>query len=316
MVNLFLKLIDFSYIYVIIFSTKKENFMKKHYFNTFEFRYALDLMEKNPEIAKLKFEEYIKNYPYDYSAYTYYITCLIILGNLEEAKRNLEYFKRNNYIKMNSKYVFNKIKHLQNNMIFCCVKLLCYQHKYDQLYQFCLDNFSIIDKLGLSSVFFYCKNKLNLIDTSSRIGERYLHRQMIEYKESDFLDHIKKHLSNFNKDCDNPNTSIFAHDFPINEVIIEIKNFIPSSKRLFAGFYDDTYCFRYDYCGKEKNKYTNYFKVICLHDTNNIITMCPSLNCENLPYIDLNYLKQNINEENTKVKKKSQIDKFNQRYKL
>ena len=44
--------------------------------------------------------------------------------------------------------------------------------------------------------------------------------------------------------------------------------------------------------------------------------MYPSLNCENLPYIDLNYLKQNINEENTKVKKISQIDKFNQRYKL
>lgn len=290
--------------------------MKNKYFNTFEFRSALDLLEKNPEVSKLKFEQYIKDYPYDYSAYTYYITCLITLGNLEEAENNIEYLKKIDYTNINSKDEFNKSKHLQNNIVFSYVKLLCYQHKYDELYKLCLDNFSIINNIGLSSVFFYCKKKLNMIDNGSRIGEKYLHRQMIDYKESDFLEHIKKHLPNFNKDLSSPNPSIFAYNFPINEIIEAIKNFIPSSKRLFTGFYDDTYFFRYDYCGKENNKYTNYFKVICLHDTSNIITMCPSLNCENLPYIDLNYLKQNINEENTKVKKRSQIDKFNQRYKL
>lgn len=290
--------------------------MKDKYFNTFEFKSAVELLKKNPLLSKFKFEEYLKKYPYDYSAYTYYISCLIMLGNLEEAKKHFNYLKKQTYMDNDLSYEIKKLKYLNNNIIFTYVKLLCYQHKYDELYKFCLDNFSVIEKLGLSSVFFYCKNKLNMIDNSARYGEKYLHRQIIDYKESDFLDHIKEHLQNFNKDLDIPNSAIFSYDFPISKIIENIKNYIPSSKRLFVGFYDDTYCFKYDYCGKENNKNTNYFKVICFHDTNNIITMYPCLNCENLPYIDLNYLKQNINEENTKVKKISQIDKFNKRYKL
>ena len=41
--------------------------------------------------------------------------------------------------------------------------------------------------------------------------------------------------------------------------------------------------------------------------------MYPADDCENLPYTDLNYLNEEIT--NPKVKRLSQIDKFNQRYK-
>lgn len=290
--------------------------MKNKYFNTFEFKSAIELLEKNPELSKLKFEEYLKKYPSDYSAYTYYVSCLITLGYFEEAEKHFEYLKKQNFIDNILNCELKKVKLLQNNIVFSYIKLLCYQHKYEEMYHFCLENFSIVENIGLSSAFFYCKKKLNMIDNSLRYGEKYLYRQIIDYKESDFIDHIKKHLQNFNKDLDNPNYTIFSYDFPIREIIETIKNFMPSYKRLFVGFYDDTYVFKYDCCGRVNNKTTNYFKVICFHDTSNIITMYPCLNCENLPYIDLNYLKQNINEENMKVKKRSQIDKFNQRYKL
>ena len=57
----------------------------------------------------------------------------------------------------------------------------------------------------------------------------------------------------------------------------------------------------------------DYFKVFCFNDNNNnIISMCPSNHCECLPYVDLNYLKEN---DKPKVKTISQIEKFNRRYK-
>ena len=45
--------------------------------------------------------------------------------------------------------------------------------------------------------------------------------------------------------------------------------------------------------------------------------MCPVEDNLNIPYIDLNYLNQEKNQETTttKVKRLSQIEKFNQRYK-
>lgn len=290
--------------------------MKDKYFNKFEFKLAVELLEKNPELSRIKFEEYLKKFPYDYTAYTYYISCLITLGNLDEAENYLNYLKNISYIDNNFKSKTNKMSYLNKNLLFAYIKLLCYQHKYEELYSICIENISLIEDMNLTSVFFYCKEKLNMIDKNSRSGKKYIHKQMIDYQERDFFDHIKKHLANFNKDLSCPNPSIFACDFPITTVIENIKKLIPSSKRIFSGFYDDTYFFKYDCCGKENNKYTNYIKVVCFHDTNNIITMCPALNCENLPYVDLNYLVQNQSSETAKSRKISQIDKFNKRYNL
>ena len=39
--------------------------------------------------------------------------------------------------------------------------------------------------------------------------------------------------------------------------------------------------------------------------------MCPCENADNFPYVDLNYLRK---EDNVKVKKISQIEKFRKRY--
>ena len=58
----------------------------------------------------------------------------------------------------------------------------------------------------------------------------------------------------------------------------------------------------------------NYFQVVTLHGTNNIITMYPATSCEYLSYIDLNYLKKD--KKNAKTKTRSQIEKFNARYNI
>ena len=48
--------------------------MKEMYFNEFECKDALDYIDKNPAVAKVKLEDYIKKYPTDFSTYPYYTT--------------------------------------------------------------------------------------------------------------------------------------------------------------------------------------------------------------------------------------------------
>ena len=52
-------------------------------------------------------------------------------------------------------------------------------------------------------------------------------------------------------------------------------------------------------------------------DTDHFITMCPADGFENCPYVDLNYLKEEINDKTySKVKQKSRTEIFNERYGL
>ena len=80
---------------------------------------------------------------------------------------------------------------------------------------------------------------------------------------------------------------------------------------LYSGFFTSVYVFKYDNCGYDTEQAVNYFKVVCFNNSKNFITMCPSADCENLPYTDLNYLK----DKKINIKRLSQVDKFNQKYK-
>ena len=71
------------------------------------------------------------------------------------------------------------------------------------------------------------------------------------------------------------------------------------------------YVFRYDECGTSKKGPVDYIKVFTFNDTNDFITMYPCKDVERLSYVDLNYMRK-VN--NTKVKRRSQIDKFNKRF--
>jgi hypothetical protein len=139
--------------------------------------------------------------------------------------------------------------------------------------------------------------------------------QAYNYNEELFKEHIKKHQKLYNTDQDNSNEYIFENDFPIEKIINEVKKYIPSDKKICPGYFDNTYFFKYDKCGKVKNTWTNIFTVVCFPNTNNIITMCPVSGYERLPYVNLNYLKD-YEEEKTNVKRLSQIDKFNMRYNI
>lgn len=286
--------------------------MKNQYFNKWEFKKALTIYHIDPIECKNRFEEYLRKYPKDYSTYPYYVGVLIQLGEFDKAENILNYvidIFNNSDNFPNQK---DKIKIFQENIFYSKLKLLSYREKYSELYEFCINNPALIKKLSLDSVEFYAKVKNNKIDTTSRDNVSYSLRQMIQYDENEFLNHIKKHLSDYIYDIENPNKNLFAAGFPFEKVINETKKYIPSKKCLFPGIFENVYVFKYTNCGKDNNKTVDFFKVICFHNTQNYITMVPCAECENLPYVDLDYL---INTNDIpKIKTLSQIDKFNKRY--
>jgi len=287
--------------------------MEAKYFNSWEFKQALDLTETDPLYARVLYEQYVKKYPRDYSAYLYYCSLLITLGELDLAEKMLNYIK----IEFNTDKAFkqfDKKNDTYKTYIFTKLKLLSYQGKYEELYNCCMQNIKEIKIRNMNSVLFYAMKQTGRLNPDKRDENSYLFKQLVRYEETDFLNHIKKHLAEYNENIENPNSNIFVPGFPIEKVIEEVKKHIPNEKRLYWGFYDDIYCFKYDGCGRQNSKLVNYFKVICVHDTKEFITMCPVVGSENFPHIDLNYMKEE--SEGPKVKRLSQIDKFNKKYNI
>lgn len=288
--------------------------MRKDYYNKLEFKKAIDFIEINPLESKLRFEAYINKYPEDYYAYVYYIGVLITLKEFDKAEDmfnelNLK-FNRNGHFCNQTE----KLKLLKHNIAFVKLRLLVNQGKYKEAIDFINKPFQFTSDVDLNSVTLYCNKKLGKNSIQNRESNSYLIRQIKEYKESDFKDHIKKHTDYFNINAENPNESIFNSKFPIKNISEEIKKYIPfSDKKICPGFYEDVYIFKYNECGRANGKLVDYFKVICFNNTQEFITMYPSNNCENLPIIDINYLNTN---NKPKIKRISQIEKFNKKYKL
>lgn len=288
--------------------------MKKDYFNKLEFKKAISIIEVNPLESKLRFEAYINNYPEDYYAYVYYIGTLITLKEFDKAEDMFNElntkFKRNGHFCNQTE----KLKLLKQSISFAKLRLLVSQGKYEEAINLFYEPFNFSNDIDLNSVIYYCNKQLGKTIIQNRESKSYLIRQIMEYKESDFKDHIKKHSDDFNINSENPNGSIFNPDFPIKNIIEEIKKYIPScDKKICPGFYEDVYIFKYDECGRDNGKLVDYFKVICFNNTQEFITMYPVDKCENLPIIDINYLNTNNKQ---KVKRMSQIERFNKKYKL
>ena len=285
------------------------------YFDEWKLNRAASYINTNPLVAKLRFEQYLKDYPKDYLTQIYYAAVLITLGEFNEAENILNHveFLFNSDKQMANKASKETLKKVKDNIITSKMRLLSYQEKYNELHEYIQKYFYEIKSMGfaINPLLYYGRKKLGQIDENKREQHTYIFRQIIRYEEKDFLEHIKKHLSEYTDNTINPDISVFKKDFPLDIVIEEIKKHIPSDIRLYPNLYSDAYVFRYDNCGKTKNEEVHYFKVACFHNTNEIITIFPEKDCENLPYIDLNYL--NVNNK-PKTKTLSQIDKFNKRY--
>lgn len=275
-------------------------------YDYYEFQRILEYRKNNPIEAQIKLYNYINKYPKDYIAYPFYASALIITEQYEEAKKIIDYSE----ILLSKVKDKNKKIQLYESTVLAKFKYLYYQGQYEELYQLCIQNYDLIKTKNLISLYLSCLKKLNL-----PIGEiddnMYLLNQAADYSEDRFYENLKKFLDTECDDIEKNTIRIFSSTFPHKQIIEEIKKIIPSKERICPGFYEDIYTFKYDECGRVNNKSVDYFKIVCFHDTQEIITMVPIDNPGNLPIIDLNYLQQ----KKPVVKILSQIDKFNRRYK-
>ena len=293
-------------------NVKPEDREKKLYFNKHEFIKLSEQSKKDPFGAIEGYQEYLEKYPDDNSARTDYASNLIAIGRFEEAEEELN--KINYYLKTKSIYSFSedRAKALSHNLKLCILKLFVYQDKMDEALDLFYSNLEEFSYMG-KEIFFFFRKMRGTIDPRRREPNSYMFRQIVEYKEEDFIDHIKKHLADYNENDRNISVSYFNPEFPIDRAIIEVKKYIPSDKKLCMGYIENRYVFKYDQCGRDNNKLVDYFKIYTFNNTQNFITMCPSTDCELFPCIDLNYLKEKEDSKSL-VKRPSQIDKFNQRY--
>ena len=284
--------------------------MKNKFFDNYEFEKIINIAKINPYEAKIIYEKYKEKYPNDYSALLFYASLLITLRKLTEAEKIIN--RVSILLNRDGNFKSNHEKYLKSNdnFIFCKIKLLMYQEKYAEAYDICIKGFKI-KNINIIRVRKFLENRLGIYNNVKK-GDSYLYRQISNYNEEDFINHIEKHESDYNLEKDNRNENIFSYELDIRKIINEIKKYIPSDKGLYEGLFEDSYYFKYDECGREKNKLVNYIKVVCFHNTDNFITIVPVSQGEYFPYIDLNYMKEK--EENNKVKKVSQIEKFYHRY--
>ena len=285
--------------------------MDSKYFDTLYFKKIADNRKYNPYEANRLFENYIKNYPNDYVAYIYYASNLISIQKFDEAKKVISFIEHK---LENDKYFIkypNKLKLTKKDLLFNKLRLLMLEEKWSEAHSLIINNLKAISELKINGVvLFYCEYKMGLIEIKRNEDNPYIFRQIIQYSEEDFLDHIQKHLSQ-EEDANIINNNVFIPDFPITNVINEIKKYIPSNKRISHGFFDDSYYFQYNACGRQNGKLVDYIKVPCFKSSDNIITLFPTSKCEHMPLIDLNYLQ----EQSYSRKRISQIDKFNTKYK-
>ena len=306
--------------------------MERQYFDTVLFNKILNMCDIDINIGLEMFKEYINNYPHDYNGYSGYAANLIKVRKIEEAEQILnhveELFRKKKY------YDPKKEKLFTSNLIFNKLKLLCYQQKYQEAIDLVNQNKELLlsNKINLGAVILYCYKKLELPYPESDLEDYYLFNQIKSYDEELFRKHIEKHLIKYKLEEDENTTSIFYENFPIDEILEKVMSTIPNENKVNAGFFDNHYYFKYDSCGKcfkEKDrqnlgsKYekrilecaklidTDYFKIITFDNSNNIITMCPCESNKGFDFVDLNYLKK---PEAAKVKRKSKIDIFNEKY--
>ena len=288
---------------------------KNRFFNSDYYRNILNQGSFDPVKAITLMEEYISTYYNDIYSFSSYASLLITVGRFDEAKEILDKLQREaeNNKKYNSLEDGIRGDTLFKNLLFVKLRYYIYSGQYEEAYNFILENENkISEKKGISLLTekLFCSKKMGVEHEKEKF-ERYLYRQIVEYSERDFLEHIKKHFQENVINIANKTESLFYFEFPFEKIYEEIKKSIPGEKRLFKGIIEDTYYFKYDNCGKTNGVNTNYFVVKVLHDSSDIITIHPELGSETLPYVDLNYLKE---EEKTRVRRLSQIDKFKQRY--
>ena len=272
-----------------------------------------DIYQNNVVLSEKMYRDYIELYKSDYSMKVQYAKNLIALGKFEKAETLLnmverEYLSDDNY--MNSKKDMNIFL---ESLLMAKIKLYIYTKRYEEAYELIKQNPEAMRHLIRSNltVKFYLEKKLGL-EYSDDILEHYQCSQIIDYDYDKFLEHV---MRSHGEKTHSEGVSYFDSTFPYEEVMEELKMIIPNNKRIYNGLIDNHYYIKYNQCGYDNDCVTDYFSLVTFDDSKEFITMYPIQEKEKYPYIDLNYLKRDELPPHKRVRRMSQMEKFNQKYK-
>ncbi len=239
---------------------------------------------------------YFDNFPKDNYARLLYTDILLKLGKFDKADDVLS------QIFINEEFYYILL-----------LKLRCYQNDFLEANKILNDIIVLFENNGhISDVEKIYILKQTNYDLAEKIDNKsYLGNQILNYSEQKLFDHIKKHTF----DSDIPSIAKFYDIFPLNELFQIIKNQLPTTNKLYDSIICYNTIFKYNCCGEILGNTTNYFKIVALNTTNEIISMYPCLELPDkiIGYTDLNYIKGS-NQKSKKINRLTQIEKFNQRY--
>ena len=275
--------------------------INKKYFDEAYFGRILSLVADNRfDEALCEFKKYLIQYPNDFCAYIYYAGANIKMGNFSEAEKILANVKANKNTSDASK----------DEYLLAKIKLLTCQGKYNEAYNLLINNIEVFCRNGWSykGLLIYLRNKLKILMEKDykAAEEKYLLSQLINYSESAAISHIEKHMP-FDEEEISP--VLFNADFPMEEIYYKLRQMLPNDKCIYHSIFDSMYIIKYDNNGHVNSRLVDYFAVITVINTNDIITMYPFDNKSGSYALDLT-----PTIDISKVKRISQIDKFNQRY--
>lgn len=295
------------------YKAKIEGINHSKFFDYKSSRNIEKLLEIDPYRAIELYEQYLEHYPQDYSSQERYLSILIKVGYYQKAfevLRHLEVMvydgKLRNVKNGRNKYV------LMKNIVYAKLRLLVHTGRYNEAYEYITKNVELVNMHNLENIpalIFFLKTRLGIINQTKEDQKCYLFSQLAEYNEQAFIEHAKRHIDGYSDE--EGITAYFHANFPLEQVFEEVKKHYSIDKRISKGINTDEYYFKYDECGYQDGVLCNYFVVITLANNPHYITMYPEPDVYKYPYIDLNYMKE---ETKPRVRKLSQIEKFNQRY--
>lgn len=136
-------------------------------------------------------------------------------------------------------------------------------------------------------------------------GEPVSIDRVLHYDEKQALEHIQKHLPDYN-DC---GCSEF-NDINIVDLLERVKNALPLAKKLQRFSLNDVYLFRFSRIGADNS---NLLLVVTNKGTYEVVSMYPTTT-EYVGVINHNLYNEYLEEKGSNENKMSQIDKFNKRY--
>ena len=279
-------------------------------YDVMEFNRIRSIARLDPVAGLEAIKEYLKRYPFDCAALSYKTNLLILFGRFDEAEALIDYTE--DIVERSTFYTNKPERKKQINKYILRNKLKIYMYEdriSEALKVFFKARQSFQDLNG--DVNFYLLKMQGMVSLDKREKNGYLFRQITDYQEEDFEQQMR---SRFQPDEQrNLKDPLFAPDFPIDEILVEVRKYIPSPCKLYTGFYDNEYIFRYDGCGTENNKLVDCFKVITFKDSDKLLEMFPTDKYTGMEYngmpIDLNYLRKKDNVQ-CLAKTMNHIDRF------